>query len=143
MSEKTLHNPHLKENPFQVPAGYFQRWKPVGPAVELRDQGALPDRKALPDQRTLPDQGALPDRRHCRIRKALPDQNCPATERAGVLFVCSVHNCGAAAFILLFGIGYLLLQIAGRNNTEQMQTEELSILSEWSTWGWTTETCPI
>ncbi len=114
MSEKTLYDPHLKENPFRVPAGYFKQ-------VEARwANGALPDRRELPDQREreLPDRdlsGNGKGRRFIRLLR-------PQLQLA-------------AAFILLFGIGYLLLLITGRNETQQMQTEELSVLSEWSNLG--------
>ncbi|MFA5443493.1 MAG: hypothetical protein WC128_00385 [Bacteroidales bacterium] len=100
MSEKTLHNPHLKENPFKVPSGYFQQ-------VEARwANGEVPDQV-----RSDPGKG----RRFIRLLR-------PQLQLA-------------AAFVMLFGIGYLLLLITGRNETRQMQTEELSVLSEWSSLG--------
>jgi len=100
MSEKALHNPHLKENPFTVPAGYFQQ-------VEARwTNGELPDQA-----RSVTGKG----RRFIGILK-------PQLQLA-------------AAFVLLFGIGYLLLLTTGRNQTRQMQSEELSVLSEWSSLG--------
>ena len=130
MSEKTLHNPHLKENPFQVPAGYFQQVEARWASGALRAQGALPDQGALPNQRALPDQRALRD------QGALPNQDLSGNGKGRrFIRVLRPQLQLAAAFILLFGIGYLLLQITGRNNTEQMQTEELSVLSEWSTLG--------
>lgn len=100
MSDKTLHNPHLKENPFKVPSGYFQQ-------VEARwANGEVPDQA---------DSVTGKGRRFIRLLR-------PQLQLA-------------AAFVLLFGIGYLLLLITGRNETQQMQTEELSVLSEWSVLG--------
>lgn len=100
MSDKTLHNPHLKENPFKVPSGYFQQ-------VEARwANGEVPDQA-----------GSVTGKGRRFIRLLRPQLQL------------------AAAFVLLFGIGYLLLLITGRNETQQMQTEELSVLSEWSVLG--------
>ena len=118
MSEKTLYDPHLKENPFKVPAGYFQQVEARWASGELPDQGTLPDQGAWSDQGALPDRelsGNGKGRRFIRLLR-------PQLQLA-------------AAFILLFGIGYLLLLITGRNETQQMQTEELSVLSEWSNLG--------
>jgi hypothetical protein len=112
MSEKTLHNPHLKENPFKVPAGYFQqveaRWADLSKKENDRVfvQGNTADTERLDNRK---------GRRFIRLLR-------PQLQLA-------------AAFVLLFGIGYLLLTITGRNETQQMQTEELSVLSEWSVLG--------
>ena len=112
MSEQTLNNPHLKENPFQVPAGYFQQ-------VEARWEGLSGkenDRVSAPGNTA--DTERLDNRKGRRFIRLLRPQLQLA-----------------AAFVLLFGIGYLLLLITGRNETRQMQTEELSVLSEWSSLG--------
>ncbi len=100
MSEKTLYDPHLKENPFKVPSGYFQQVEARWANVEFPDKVRSTNGKGTRFIRILRPQLQL-----------------------------------AAAFVLLFGIGYLLLLITGRNETRQMQTEELSVLSEWSTMG--------
>lgn len=112
MSDKSLHNPHLKENPFTVPEGYFEqieaRWMrqleetalEETPAAEETKPGFLTGMKDRPILRVLLPQLQL-----------------------------------AAAFAFLFGLGYLFMVTIYKGKTDTLQTEELSILSEWPYWG--------
>ncbi|NLA16256.1 MAG: hypothetical protein GX877_06960 [Bacteroidales bacterium] len=99
MSNKTLNNPHLKENPFTVPEGYFEQ-------VEARWSSAAVQEKATDKEKG-----------RSFMRLLLPQLQL------------------AAAFALLFGLGYLLMITITKGKTDTLQTEELSILSEWPYWG--------
>ncbi|HHV03926.1 MAG: hypothetical protein WCQ69_01230 [Bacteroidales bacterium] len=115
MSEKTLHNQHLKDNPFRVPQGYFDqvqtRWAVRNDSPEeIRDvPGGYPVSDGY-EYETGGKGGRL-------VRLLKPQLQL------------------AAAFLLLFGIGYVLLLFTGKNKDTQLETGALSIMSEWSYWG--------
>ena len=102
MSENKLYDPHLKENPFGVPPGYFEQvesqWAQVGP------QGDRVEPVAQTRSRRL-------------IRLLKPQMQL------------------AAAFVLLFGIGSLMLLITDRNRGAETQSPEFSLIGELSDWG--------
>jgi len=117
MSENTIHNPHLKENPFEVPPGYFEQ-------VEARwAQKAVDAQKRLspevfPEEQQ--DSYSLPvaeSRLERFIRLLKPQMQL------------------AAAFVLLFGIGSLMLLITDRNRGAETQSPEFSLIGELSDWG--------
>lgn len=99
MSDKALHNPHLKENPFKVPDGYFEQ---ILACWTVREN-------------TLEEIREVPERKGDRFVRLLKPQLQLA-----------------AAFLILFGIGYVLMTIIGKNKEAVRETEELSFLSEWS-----------
>ena len=102
MSENKLYDPHLKENPFGVPPGYFEqvesRWAQPGP------QGNRMEPVTETRSRRL-------------IRLLKPQMQL------------------AAAFVLLFGIGSLMLLITDRNRGAETQSPEFSLIGELSDWG--------
>ena len=108
MSDKSLHNPHLKENPFTVPEGYFEQ-------VEARWMRQL-EKTAL-EETALEETPAAEIKDRPILRVLLPQLQL------------------AAAFAFLFGLGYLFMVTIYKGKTDTLQTEELSILSEWSYWG--------
>ena len=108
MSDKSLHNPHLKENPFTVPEGYFEQ-------VEARWMRQL-EKTAL-EETALEETPAAEIKDRPILRVLLPQLHL------------------AAAFAFLFGLGYLFMVTIYKGKTDTLQTEELSILSEWSYWG--------
>ncbi len=112
MSEETLHNPHLKKNPFTVPTGYFEQVEARWSGQDIRAVYGFGEAPPREDTETLPGKG-----RGRFIRLLKPQLQL------------------AAGFVLLFGIGYLLLVMTGRNKEEQMPADELSVLNEWSYWG--------
>ena len=109
MNEKTLHNPHLKENPFRVPDGYFEqvqaRW-----AQKTVDEQSGRSPEVFHEKH---DEGRF--RRIIRLLK--PQMQL------------------AAGFVLLFGIGSLMMYITSRNQKTEAQTAEFSLMSELSYWG--------
>lgn len=93
MDKQLLDNPHLKENPFSVPEGYFQsvtdQWKKApAPVPEPNEEGS-------------------------RLWRFLRPQ---------LQF--------AACFALLFGVGYGIMHLIGRPQTEA-ETDEVSALYEY------------
>jgi hypothetical protein len=114
MSENTIHNPHLKENPFGVPQGYFEQ-------VEARWAQKAADAQQGVSSEVFPevhqDSGSLPvaeSRSRHFFRLLKPQMQL------------------AAAFVLLFGIGSLLLFITDRNRGTETQSPEFSLLGELS-----------
>ncbi|MDD2289733.1 MAG: hypothetical protein PHT64_00175 [Bacteroidales bacterium] len=113
MSENKLYDPHLKENPFGVPPGYFEqvesRW---AQKVVDAQQGLSPEGYNVPGAMTVAETRS---RRLIRLLK--PQMQL------------------AAAFVLLFGIGSLMLMITTRNRGSETQSPEFSLIGELSDWG--------
>lgn len=115
MSHKDLYNPHLKENPFTVPEGYFEevqaRWALFTAQVEEHTQ---------PASQTQADPTAAPERAKKDrpfIKLLLPQLQF------------------AAAFLLLFGLGYLFVATLTKNRLDTPPADEMSVLNEWAYWG--------
>lgn len=135
MSHKDLHNPHLKENPFTVPEGYFEevqaRWSRFTAQAEEPALHTKAAQKALFG--SAPAEKARTDATPASREKAALVDSASKYKRLRTLLLPQLQL--AAAFALLFGLGYLFVVTLTRNKLDTPPADELYVLNELSSWG--------
>ena len=118
MSHKELHNPHLKENPFTVPEGYFEevqaRWSRFTAQAEEPALHTKAAQKALFG--SAPAEKARTDATPAGREKAALVDSASKYKRLRTLLLPQLQL--AAAFALLFGLGYLFVVTLTRNKLD-------------------------